>query len=148
MNNKVFNTPFEISLHIVLLLDVADASLTLDRITAYDFIVIYGQDFGIVDKPLNGQNGFAFSELSTRRNLTRRAIKDLVLDGLLTAMDEKNGILFSITASGKKMSSSFQSEYATRYKKLMRLVVEKYKKCSDVQLINEVNKQSTQSLWR
>lgn len=148
MSNKLFNTPFELSLHVVLLLDVADAELTFDRITAYDFIAIYCEDFGVADRSLNGENGFAFSELSARRNVTKTAIKDLVVDGLVIATDDETGILYSASDSGRKMSGGFQSEYAERYKELMRLVVEKYGNYSDVQLFNEINRQSTKSLRR
>ena len=148
MSNKLFNTPFELSLHVVLLLDVANEGLTLDRITGYDFIAIYCKDFGIADKPLNGENGFAFSELAARRNLTKTAIKDLVFDGLVIASDGDTGIVYSISVSGRKMSESFRSEYAVRYRDLMRSVVEKYKNISDVQLFVEINKQSTKSLRR
>ncbi len=148
MSNKLFNTPFELSLHVVLLLDVADTELTFDRITAYDFIAIYCEDFGVADRSLNGENGFAFSELSARRNVTKTAIKDLVVDGLVIATDDETGILYSASDSGRKMSGGFQSEYAERYKELMRLVVEKYGNYSDVQLFNEINRQSTKSLRR
>ena len=148
MSNKLFNTPFELSLHVVLLLDVVDTGLTLDRIAAYDFITIYCEDFGVADRSLNGENGFAFSELSARRNLTKSAIKDLVVDGLVVATDDETGILYSISDSGRKMSEGFQSEYAERYKELMKLVVEKYGNYSDVQLFNEINRQSTKSLRR
>lgn len=148
MSNKLFNTPFELSLHVVLLLDVADTGLTFDRIAAYDFITIYCEDFGVADRSLNGENGFAFSELSARRNVTKTAIKDLVVDGLIVATDDEAGILYSASDSGRKMSEGFQSEYAERYKELMRLVVEKYGNYSDVQLFNEINRQSTKSLRR
>ena len=148
MSNKLFNTPFELSLHVVLLLDVADTGLTLDRIAAYDFIAIYCEDFGVADRSLNGENGFAFSELSARRNLTKTAIKDLVVDGLVVATDDETGILYSVSESGRKIGEGLQSEYAERYKELMRLVVEKYGNYSDVQLFNEINKQSTKSLRR
>lgn len=148
MSNRLFNTSFEISLHVVLLLDVVDAAITHDRITAYDFIAIYCEDFGIADRSLNGENGFAFSELSARRNLTKAAIKDLVIDGLVVAVDGGSGILYSISGNGRKMSESFKSEYANRYKELIRLVAERYKDSSDVQLLNVINKQSTKSLRR
>lgn len=148
MSNKLFNTPFELSLHVVMLLDVTDTGLTLDRIAAYDFIAIYCEDFGVADRSLNGENGFAFSELSARRNLTKTAIKDLVVDGLIVATDDETGILYSVSEDGRKMSKGFQSEYAERYKELMRLVVEKYGNYSDVQLFNEINRQSTKFLRR
>lgn len=148
MSNRLFNTPFEISLHVVLLLDVVSAAITHDRITDYDFIAVYCEDFGIADRSLNGENGFAFSELSARRNLTKAAIKDLVVDGLVVAVDGEGGILYSISENGRKMSEGFQSEYASRYKELIRLVVERYKDSSDVQLLNAINKQSTKSLRR
>ncbi len=148
MSNRLFNTPFEISLHVVLLLDIVSAAITHDRITAYDFIAVYCEDFGIADRSLNGENGFAFSELSARRNLTKAAIKDLVVDGLVVAVDGEGGILYSISENGRKMSEGFQSEYASRYKELIRLVVERYKDSSDVQLLNAINKQSTKSLRR
>ena len=148
MGNKLFNTPFEISLHVVLLLDAVNTAITLDRIVAYDFIAVYCEDFGIADRSLNGENGFAFSELSARRNLTKTAIKDLVVDGLVVAIDGKPGILYSISESGRKMSAGFQSEYAGRYKELIRLVAERYKDSSDVQLLNVINRQSTKSLRR
>ena len=53
MRNKLFNTPFELSLHVVLLLDMVDGGITLDRIAAYDFIAIYCEDFGFANKSLN-----------------------------------------------------------------------------------------------
>lgn len=148
MSNKLFNTPFELSLHVVLLLDIADAGITLDRIAAYDFIAIYCEDFGVADRSLNGENGFAFSELSAKRNIIKAAIKDLVVDGIVIAADAETGILYSVSENGRKMSKGFQSEYAKRYKELIRLVVEKYEKYSDVQLFDEINRQSTKSLRR
>lgn len=148
MNNKLFNTPFELSLHVILLLDTAGKAITLDRIAAYDFIAIYSEDFGISDVSLNGENGFAFSELSARRKLIKAAVKDLVLDGLVSVDDGEEGILYCVSESGKKMSDSFQSEYAAKYKELMSRVVQNYDKVNDIQLLDMINRQSTKSLRR
>ena len=148
MSNRLFNTPFEISLHVVLLLDVVNAAITHDRITAYDFIAVYCEDFGIADRSLNGENGFAFSELSARRNLTKAAIKDLVVDGLVVAVDGEGGILYSISENGRKMSEGFQSEYASRYKELIRLDIQRNKQTSDLQQLKAKNNQTTKSLRR
>lgn len=148
MSNKLFNTPFELSLHVILLLDTVGKAITLDRIAAYDFIAIYSEDFGISDISLNGENGFAFSELSARRKLIRTAVKDLVLDRLVTAEDAESGILYGISDSGRKMSGTFQSEYAAKYKELMALVDRKYEEVNDIKLLDIINRQSTKSLRR
>lgn len=148
MHNKLFNTPFELSLHVILLLSTTNMGLTIDRIAAYDFIAIYCADFHIASRSLNGENGFAFSELSARRDLIMAAIKDLVIDGLVSVTDDITGILYSISETGRKMSGSFQSEYAVKYKELIYLVTERYSNCSEVQLFNEISRQSTKSLRR
>lgn len=148
MGNKLFNTPFELSLHVILLLDTVGKAITLDRIAAYDFIAVYSEDFGISDVSLNGENGFAFSELSAKRKLIKTAIKDLVLDGLVSVNDGESGILYSISEYGKKMSGSFQAEYAAKYKELMILVIQKYDEVDDIKLLDMINRQSTKSLRR
>lgn len=148
MSNRLFNTPFELSLHVVMLLDTVDAAVTLDRIAAYDFIAIYSEDFAISENALNGENGFAFSELSARRKLIKTALKDLVVDSLVTVDDNEAGILYAVSTTGRTMSEGFCSEYAARYKELMQLVSEKYVNYDDVRLFDEINRQSTKSLRR
>lgn len=148
MSNKLFNTPFELSLHVILLLAVAGKGITLDRIAAYDFIAIYSEDFGISETSLNGENGFAFSELSARRKLIKTAIKDLVLDRLVTVEDGEKGILYKASDTGKKMSAGLQSEYAAKYKELVSLAIKKYSRLNDIKLLDTINRQSTKSLRR
>lgn len=132
----------------IMLLDIVDEAVTLDRISAYDFIAIYSEDFSISNISLNGENGFSFSELSSRRKLIKAAIRSLVVDGLVVASDDETGIVYSISALGRRMSESFRSEYAEKYRKLMRLVAEGFGKYSDVRLLNEINRKSTDSLRR
>lgn len=132
----------------ILLLAVAGKGITLDRIAAYDFIAIYSEDFGISETSLNGENGFAFSELSARRKLIKTAIKDLVLDRLVTVEDGEKGILYKASDTGKKMSAGLQSEYAAKYKELVSLAIKKYSRLNDIKLLDTINRQSTKSLRR
>ncbi len=148
MSNKLFNTPFELSLHVIMLLDVVDDAITIDRIIAYDFISVYSEAFGIYDISLNGENRFAFSEMSTRRGIIKSAVKDLVLDRLIQVEDNESGTLYRISESGKKMSRDFQSGYAMQYKKIMEMIVQKYAKDNEVSLFDMINRQSTKSLRR
>lgn len=142
MTDKLFNTPFEMSLHILLLLGVVDSEFTIERITDYDFIAVYAQDFGFNASALNGDNGFAFSELTVKRKLMKEAVKDLVLDGLVIAQDSKDGIVYRLSSSGKSMSNSLQSEYALKYCKVIKQVHRRYRSRSDIELSGIINKQS------
>lgn len=148
MTDKLFNTPFELSLHILLLLDSVGGGFTIERITDYDFIAVYAPDFGFNAESLNGDNGFAFSELTAKRKLMKTAIRDLVLDGLVIASDSLNGITYTLTGSGLAMSRGFQSEYATRYRKVIKQVHKRYRNKSEVELSGIINKQSTKALRR
>jgi hypothetical protein len=145
MTDKLFNTPFEMSLHILLLLGVVDSEFTIERITDYDFIAVYAQDFGFNAPALNGDNGFAFSELTVKRKLMKEAVKDLVLDGLVIAQDSKDGIVYRLSSSGKSMGNSLQSEYALKYCKVIKRVHRRYRNRSDIELSGIINNQSTKA---
>jgi hypothetical protein len=148
MTDKLFNTPFEMSLHILLLLDSVGGRFTIERITDYDFIAVYASDFGFNAESLNGDNGFAFSELTAKRKLMKEAIKNLVLDGLVTAFDSMEGIIYSLSSTGLDMSRQFQSEYAITYRKVIKQVHRRYRNKSEVELSGIINKQSTKILRR
>ena len=79
--NELFNTAFEVSLRVLLILNVAQEKLSLEKITAFDFIANYGTDFEVSDYNLHGINRLRFSEYTVRREKINRGIKDLVLIG-------------------------------------------------------------------
>lgn len=61
--SKLYNTPFEASLRILLILETSrNQSFSADMLAAIDFISIYGREFGISDENLHGDNNYKFSE--------------------------------------------------------------------------------------
>lgn len=80
---RVFNTPFELSLRVLLILSCDSTGKTADMMAAIDFITVYGQSFNISHTSLHGNNDYRFSEFTSRLGLVRQAIKSLALDGLL-----------------------------------------------------------------
>ena len=73
---KLFNSTFEVSLRLMLLLSVTgDVPMTVDRIAAYDVITIYSRDFGLSEEVLHGDNEFGLSEFASRRNKTQIALR-------------------------------------------------------------------------
>lgn len=56
--NELFNSPFELSLRVLIILNTAQLRLTIDKIVAYDFISTYSSDFGISESNLHGNNSY------------------------------------------------------------------------------------------
>lgn len=77
--NNVFNTTFEVSLRVLLTLEVSEDKLSADMIAVSDFITVYGRDFGISSENLHGDNSYRFGEFGIRRELVKEAVKSLVL---------------------------------------------------------------------
>lgn len=75
--NDVFNTSFEVSLRMLIILNTVQTRLSIDRITAFDFIAIYGKDFGVSEYNLHGDNDYRFSEYTSKREIVSQTIKNL-----------------------------------------------------------------------
>ena len=82
--NNIFNTSFEVSLRILIIVNTVQTRLSIDRITDLDFIAIYGKDFGVSEYNLHGDNDYRFSEYTSKREIVSQAIKELVLRGYIT----------------------------------------------------------------
>lgn len=96
MMNKLFNTVFENSLRVIILLDVFDMPQTIDMLYAIDFMAQYGATFGVSEYELNGNNPFRFSEFAARREIIKEALRQLVLKGLVKPLGMTKGMAYVI----------------------------------------------------
>ena len=114
--SKVFNTSFENSLRVLLLLSVdAQNAKNADMVTALDFIAVYGGCLGISDQDLHGENPYSFCEYSMRRRLIASALKDLVMRGLVNVEKQENGFCYKISADGQTIAKNLDSTYGDDY---------------------------------
>ncbi len=146
MTNKLFNSEFENSLRILLLLTEFNCGQSLDKIYALDFMVSYGATFGVSKTNLNGDNQYKFSEFASRREIVRLALKQLVLDGLVLPVNSVDGILYAITDAGHKYSDTLESEYAEEYRSTARKIIEIVSNEPERTIIDRINKMSAESL--
>lgn len=122
--------------------------ITIDRITAYDFMTIYAKDLGISDKNLHGINHFNFSELSSKRFICSEGVKNFALNGLIAINQNKKGFLYSLTSTGKKYVESIESNYKTQYLEILKNVKIRFNNISDTELIKIINNAAIDSLRR
>lgn len=146
---KLFNSEFEISLRILLLLSEVDNSgITIDRIVAYDFITIYNKYFEISEINLNGDNNFGFAEIASRRIHIQNSLKTLVLDKLISVLRKEDGFRYCINADGRKFSQQLTTDYALMYRAMAKKTIKAFNNKSDVVILSLISKKSTEALRR
>lgn len=133
--DRLFNSTFENSLRLLILLDEYDMPQTLDMLYAVDFMTLYSEPFGLSDHNLNGDNDLKFSEFASQRDLVKEALRELVLNGTAEAVSYKDGLSYIITPEGEEYSDSLTSEYAREYRKTAKSVIAASKGKSERTLI-------------
>lgn len=147
MNNKVFNTVFEISMRLLLLLSLyKNRGFTLDSLVTADFITNYSKEFGLSDNNLHGDNEFSFSEFSTRRSLAQDAIKQSVLEGMIEVSYSSDGFRYSISERGQTFCNTLTSDYATEYRLYARKAIEYMDNKNEKELLNLISREASKSL--
>lgn len=142
---KLFNTPFEVSMRILLALLIAPKKqMSLDMITVIDFLTIYSSDFDISDYNLHGENIFSFSEFTSKRKVISEAIKELVLKDLVIVIHSEQGFQYKLNNRGKNLCDTFTSDYASEYIGFAQEVWDFVNEKSEVEIINYINNKAAQ----
>jgi hypothetical protein len=145
--SKLYNTPFEASLRILLLLEAANnQGYSVDMMTGIDFIAIYGKEFDLPLENLHGDNRYKFSEWTTRRDLMHKAIKHLALNQLIDVNFTKQGFSYSANDNGLKFSKCLSCDYANDYRKSVNLVRQWLAGKTELEILKIIRKRSNDSL--
>ena len=137
--NDIFNSSFEVSLRMLIILNTVQSRLSIDRITALDFISIYGKDFGVSEYNLHGDNDYRFSEYTSKREIVSQALKELVLRGYITPHCNKSGFNYSISKNGMMFCESLNDKYAEDFTDIVKKANLQFLKYSDRKLIRCIN---------
>jgi hypothetical protein len=146
----VFNTPFEISLRVLLTLEAGDGGReTAMKIAALDFITVYGEDFGIAEANLHGENSYRFSEFTLRRKRVEDALKELVLDGMIAAYsDGDDGFTYAMSDRGSNYCDKFNNAYTDGYRIDASKARMLFANMTDRKIMGLIHKYSMSSLQR
>ena len=131
---------FEVSLRVLIILNVSNARLSVDRISALDFMTIYGKDFGVSECNLHGDNDYRFSEYASKRDIISQAVKNLVLVGYILPHCNKSGFTYSISKSGISFCHALNNEYAEKYSTIAKKAHSTFSSCSDRKIVYTINK--------
>ena len=135
------------SLRILLLLDASNGKrMTENMLCALDFIVVYAHDFSISNENLHANGSYRFGEFASRRELTRQALKDLVVSGFVVVETAKYGFRYFISKSGKDYCRKFESIYADDYRLSAQAVLSVLQGKTEEHLVEMINRRTLFSL--
>lgn len=138
--NKIFNTTFEVSLRILIILYCVGHRFSLERIIAYDFIALYGKEFGISDRNIQGNNDYKFSEFASRRKISNEALRELILRGYANVCFSKQGMKYQVTRKGIEFCEQLNDNYADNLKKYIKNVHMTFSRENERKLMLMINK--------
>ena len=144
--NSIFNSPFELSLRILILMKTRNSRVTVEWLSCLDFVTTYGKDFGVSEFNLHGDNEYRFSEYAAKREVIGIAIKELVLRGFVNPHCNKSGFNYSITSSGLKLCETLNDEYAENYEKIAEKAISYFADYSERKLSNCINEKAILAL--
>jgi len=131
MKNRVFNTVFENMLRVLLLFNVLEKPVNIDRITALDFICIYGKKCKVLDKNLHGDNEFGFAEFANKREKITEAIKLSVRNDYIVVDQCDEGFVYAINSRGAEVVNAIQSPYSKAYAVGAKIVCRRFANVTD-----------------
>lgn len=142
MKSKLLNTPFEMELRTLLLLDASPLeSLSNDLILSLDFVACYGKEFELSTMNLHGEGTYKYSELSTRNELLKAALITLVKKGFVEVLIQ-DGFKYRITDSGSDFINSFDDAYSEIYRETVTAAFTRYGKEDGYSLQREIQEKS------
>ena len=143
---SVFNSSFEISLRILILMDETGTAQSLGSLYLADFIATYGRVLGITEESINGENQFMYSEFASRRELVRGALKELVLVGHVHLLRSNKGFFYQINECGREFSKSLDSQYAKEYRQAAKAALLYMANRTQKSIFDEINDMSIKSI--
>lgn len=112
---KIFNTEFEVSMRLLLLLNCVTTPIDEEKILYLDFITVNAKNYKLSSENLNGDGLYMINELTTQHSLIKESLKFLVLQDLISVKSSKSGFVYSINKDGKELCNSMQSDYSSQY---------------------------------
>ena len=138
----VFNSVFEISLRVLCILYINNKPISLERIYCLDFISTYAKDFGYYNINLHGNNNFNYSEFSTRIQLIKDSLKDLVLQGYVDFCVTPKELLYSISQKGKNNQQNMNDDYYQELSGILKKIISITDSRNDSELIELIENNS------
>lgn len=141
--NRIYNSVNEVKLRVLMVLLLSEKTLLSSAlISCFDFITVYGKEFGVSNYNLHGDNRYKYSELPSRLQVVSDSLKSLVRDGMVD-VNLSDGFEYEINDRGEEYIRKFECEYSTKYMEIVEKTIKEYGNYSESELLKHIQSKAT-----
>lgn len=137
---KIFNSPEEVGVRILFILDVCGNRMSSQRIMYYDYFALHLNDIDDNYDSLHPDNPNHSSEIAVRREKINQGLNLMISKGLLNVKYSKTGIYYQKNQLTSSFIELFQNGYSDRLKQNITIVDKLFREYSDNKIYKYVNK--------
>jgi len=131
-NTTVFNSPLEIGLRVLYILnELYPNGCDLQRLVYYDYILVHSSDVPNGPESLHPSIPHRSTEILVKRELVKKGLTLMNSKELVNSIFDSSGILYSATALTKPFLEYNNSEYALNLKSVSNWLVKIFAPYSD-----------------
>jgi hypothetical protein len=134
-NTNVFNSPLEIGLRVLYLLnELKPSGCDLQRLVYYDYILVHSNDIPGGPESIHPSIPHRSTEILVKRDLLKKGLTLMQSKQLVDSIFEPTGITYRATELTAPFLEYNTSDYANRLKETSIWLVNKFKTYSDEKL--------------
>ena len=139
ISSKLFNSPLEISLRLIYILNASGKSFDLQRLIYYNYLIIHSADVPEAPESMHPALPKRACEMLVNRKIIKKALNLLISKSLIKVQYTKSGIKYKSIPETEFIANHFNSAYSKQLKERSKWLVEKFDSISDTQLAKLMN---------
>jgi len=139
VTQAIFNTPIEVGLRLLFVINRSLKSLDTQRLIYYNYILVHSSDIPSAPKSLHPDFPNRSCEIYVTRKIIQKGLLLLVKKGLVEIVYTKKGILYKSNKMSDAFLTQFKSAYASELAERASWVSEHFDYFSDKQLADFIN---------
>lgn len=139
-NIKVFNSPLEIALRLLLIISkTGKGGISLDRLVIYDYLTLNSGDVNGAPTSLHPALPNRSSQLLVKREIVKKSLQILSSKELLIVKFASNGIIYCPSKLSTPFVEYFESAYFSELSKRTDWIIENFKNKTTKNLDRYIN---------
>jgi hypothetical protein len=130
----IFNSPIEIALRLLFILNKTSRPLDLQRLIYYNYLIVHSSDIPEAPKSIHADLPRRSGEILLNRAIFKRSLNLLILKDMITVKYSSNGILFFRNDKTEQFISYFQTSYSRELDARASWLSEKFDRLNDEDL--------------